>query len=116
MVLYWRRYGRVGGCQIIKNALQVTGVQEIHEFLPVMQWLIKPRLHLENCILNNQFMPDREMKKIIYLSENDIRVSLLLESIMLEDNKRKEKVRKEVKQENVCSTTLGVVNRKKSEN
>ena len=56
------------------------------------------------------------MKKIIYLSENDIRVSLLLESIMLEDNKRKEKVRKEVKQENVCSTTLGVVNRKKSEN
>ena len=98
MVLYWRRYGRVGGCQIMKNALQVTGGQEIHEFLPVMQWLIKPRLHLENCILNNQFMPDREMKKIIYLSENDIRVSLLLEGIMLEDNKRKEKARKEVKQ------------------
>ena len=61
-------------------------------------------------------MPDREMKKIIYLSENDIRVSLLLESIMLEDNKRKEKARKEVKQENVYSTTLGVVNRRKSEN
>ena len=43
-------------------------------------------------------MPDREMKKIIYLSENDIRVSLLLESVMLEDNKRKEKARKEAKQ------------------
>ena len=32
MVLYWRRYGRVGGCQIKKEkrfALQATGVQEI---------------------------------------------------------------------------------------
>ena len=56
MVLYWRRYGRVGGRQIYKKNWILPVIRDLKRFKFLMTDKDQSRVYIENCIQKiNQF-------------------------------------------------------------